>query len=154
MSPYASPPRPITGLQNIVRETPSSKNAGGWKVSVQRRGRRKSKSFADSKYGGKAKALAAAKNYRDFVLATVSNAAYQRWLRDNKHAPNTSGIIGVARYRIHSHKKMVAVWDAFWGDIDGTRHRRRFYVSAYGEKGAKARACAARRDAMKELGRR
>jgi hypothetical protein len=148
---YASPPPAITKLQNIVRETESSKNGGGWKVAIQRRGIRKSKSFSDSKCGGKAKALAAAKDYRDAILATVTNAAYGRWLRENKHPPNTSGIIGVARYRIRSRKKMAAVWDAFWGDIDGTRHRRRVYVSAYGEKGAKALACAARREAMKEL---
>ncbi len=148
---YALPPPAITRLQNIVRETESPKNAGGWKVAIQRRGTRKSKSFADSKYGGKAKALAAPKAYRDSVLATVTNVAYERWLRENKHPPNTSGIIGVARYRIRSGRKMAVVWDAFWGDVDGTRHRRRFYVSAYGEKGAKARACAARRDAMKEL---
>jgi hypothetical protein len=148
---YPSPPREITGLQNIVRETQSPKNPGGWKVAIQRRGTRKSKSFADSKYGGKAKALAAAKVYRNAVLATISNAAYASWLGEHKHPLNTSGIIGVARYRIRSGKKMVAVWDAFWGDADGTRHRRRFYVSAYGEKGAKARACAARRDAVKKV---
>ncbi|HEX4158045.1 MAG TPA: AP2 domain-containing protein [Rhizomicrobium sp.] len=151
LSQYVSPPRAITGLQNIVRETPSPKNAGGWKVSIQRHGTRKSKSFADSKYGGKTKALAAAKAYRNSTLATVSNTAYARWLGEHKHPLNSSGIIGVARYRIRSGKKMVAVWDAFWGDIDGTRHRRRFYVSAYGEKGAKALACATRREAMKEL---
>jgi hypothetical protein len=148
---YISPPRAISKLQNIVRETESPRNAGGWKVSIQRRGIRKSKSFSDSKFGGEAKALAAAKAYRDSVLATVTNAAYGRWLRENKYPPNTSGIVGVARYRFRSGKKMVAVWDAFWGDIDGTRHRRRFYVSTYGEKRAKALACAARRDAMKEL---
>jgi hypothetical protein len=148
---YASPPPAIARLQNIVRETESSKNAGGWKVSIQRRGIRKSKYFADTKYGGKAKALAAAKAYRDSVLPAVSNTAYARWLGDNRHPPNTSGIIGVARYRIRSGTKMVAVWDAFWGDIDGTRHRRRFYVSTHGEKRAKALACAARREAMKEL---
>lgn len=148
---YASPPRAITKLQNIVRETESAKNRGGWKVSIQRRGTRKSKSFSDKKCGGRAKALAAAKDYRDSALATVSNAAYARWLRDNKHPPNTSGIIGVAPYRIRSGKKMVWVWDAFWGDIDGKRHRRRFYVSTYGEERAKALACAARRKAMKEF---
>jgi len=148
---YASPPPAITGLQNILRETQSPKNPAGWKVSIQRRGKRKSKYFSDKKCGGKAKALAAAKDYRDSVLATVSNTAYVRWLRENKHPPNTSGIIGVARYRIRSGKKMAVVWDAFWGDVDGTRHRRRFYVSTYGEKGAKALACAARRNAMKEL---
>ncbi|HEY3778941.1 MAG TPA: AP2/ERF family transcription factor [Rhizomicrobium sp.] len=148
---YASPQRPITGLQNIIRETESPKNAAGWKVSIQRHGKRKSKYFSDRKCGGKAKALAAAKAYRNSVLATVPDAAYVRWLRDNRHPPNTSGIVGVARYRVRSGKKMVVVWDAFWGDVDGTRHRRRFYVSTYGEKGAKALACAARREAMKEL---
>lgn len=151
VSEYDSPPRPISALQNIVREKPGPKNGGGWKVSIQRRGKRTSKSFADSKCGGKAKALAAAKAYRDSVLPGVTNAAYGRWLRDHKYPPNTSGITGVARYRMRSGRKMVAVWDAFWGDFDGTRHRRRFYVSAHGEKGAKALACAARRKAMKAL---
>ena len=148
---YASPTPAISKLKNIVRETESSKNGGGWKVAIQRRGIRKSKFFSDLKYGGKAKALAAAKEYRDSVLPTVTNVAYERWLRENKHPPNTSGIIGVARYEVRSGKKIVAVWDAFWGDIDGTRHRRRYYVSAFGEKGAKARACATRRAAMEEL---
>jgi hypothetical protein len=150
---YESPTRAVTGMQNIVREKPGPRYAGGWKVSVQRRGTRASKSFSDSKCGGKAKALAAAKAYRDSVVPAVSNAAYERWLRDNKYPPNSSGITGVARYVVRSGRKMVAVWDAFWGDIDGTRHRRRFYVSAYGEKGAKARACATRLKAVKEFRR-
>jgi hypothetical protein len=150
---FESPMRMVSGMQNIVREKPGVRYEGGWKVSIQRRGTRTSKCFSDSKCGGKAKALAAAKAYRDAAVPAASNAAYERWLRENKYPPNSSGITGVARYVVPSGKKMVAVWDAFWGDIDGKRHRRRYYVSAHGERGAKARACATRLEAVKEFRR-
>ena len=46
-----------------------SRVVGGWNVRMTRNGKRHGKFFADSKAGGKRKALAEAQTYRDELLA-------------------------------------------------------------------------------------
>ena len=46
-----------------------SRVGGGWNVRMTVSGKRRSRFFADAKYDGKKKALAAAKAYRDELLA-------------------------------------------------------------------------------------
>jgi AP2 domain len=109
------------------------------------------KLFADSKYGGKAKALKAAKAWREQIVESATDVGYVLWRREKRSRPNSSGIVGVGRYKVRYESSRHLVWEASWQDADGKRHSRRFFVSVHGEKGAKARACAARRQAMKEL---
>ena len=123
----------------------------GWKVAVQRRGEYMHKYFSDKQHGGKSKALRAAKAWRDSLVAATSGAAYILWLRNRSYSHNTSGTIGVGRYVVRYGKKKHLVWDAYWEDIDGKRHSRRFFVAAHGERRAKALASEARREAMEEF---
>ena len=137
--------------RNIARQEKSPKAAAGWKVSLTRRGKNMFKSFADSKYGGKTKALKAAKAWREQIVESTSDVDYVLWRRKKRSRPNGSGIVGVGRYRVRYDATRHLVWEASWQDADGKRHARRFFVSVHGERGAKALACAARREATEEL---
>jgi hypothetical protein len=141
------------GFRHIARQEKSPKAAAGWKVGLTRRGKYMYKSFADSKYGGKTKALNAAKAWREQIVESTSAVDYVLWRREKRSRPNSSGIIGVGRYKVRYERSRHLVWEAYWQDADGKRHSRRFFVSVHGEKGAKAAACAARHQAMKELRR-
>jgi hypothetical protein len=95
--------------------------------------------FHDSRYGGKAPALAAAIAYRDRLLATIP-----RWrIHSVRSARNTSGQIGVflAEQR-HGHR-VDRYWTALWKE--GDRHRRRaFSVKLHGSRRARGMATALR----------
>ena len=140
-------------LRHIFRQEKSPKAAAGWKVSLTRRGKFMYKSFADSKYGGKTKALKAAKAWREQILESSSDVDYVLWRRERRSRPNSSGIVGVGRYTVRYQTNRHPLWEAYWQDADGKRHSRRFFVSVHGEKGAKALACTTRRQAMAELRR-
>ncbi len=116
-----------------------------------RRGKSMHKHFADSKFGGKTKALSAAKAWRDEVVKSASDVDYVLWRRQKRSRQSSSGIVGVGRYEVQYESSRHPVWEASWQDADGKRHSRRFFISVHGEKGAKALAVAARREAMAEL---
>jgi hypothetical protein len=140
-----------SGLRHIARQEKSPKSAAGWKVTLTRRGKYLYKSFADSKFGGKTKALAAAKEWRAQVIESTSDVDYVLWRRKKRSRPNGSGIVGVGRYTVRYGNTRHLVWEAYWQDVDGRRHSRRFFVSVHGERGAKSQAVATRRQAMDEL---
>jgi hypothetical protein len=146
-------PRAATSphLPNIARQEKSPKAAAGWRVGITRRGKYMYKSFADSKFGGKTKALKAAKDWREQMVESTSDADYVLWRRAKRSRPNGSGIVGVGRYTVRYEASPHLVWEAYWQDADGKRYSRRFFVSVHGEKGARAHAIAARRQGMKEL---
>ncbi|HEY1612899.1 MAG TPA: AP2 domain-containing protein [Rhizomicrobium sp.] len=140
-----------SGLRNIARQEKSPKGAAGWKVSITRRGKYMYKSFADSKFGGKTRGLAAAKAWRAKMMKSTSDVDYVLWRREKRSRPNSSGIVGVGRYTVRYESSRHLVWEAYWQDADGKRHSRRFFVSVHGERGAKALACAERRQAIEDL---
>jgi hypothetical protein len=141
--------RPV--LRNISRLEKSPKHAAGWRVGVVRRGEHMYKHFADGKYGGKTRALDAAKTWRDRVVKSASDVDYVLWRRQKRSRASSSGIVGVGRYEVQYAATRHPLWEASWQDADRKRHSRRFFISVHGEKGAKALACAARREAMAEL---
>jgi hypothetical protein len=73
-------------------------------------------------------------------------------IRTGGATDNTSGMVGVGRYiaREMAGGKAVerAFWQGFWIGDDGRRRSRKFRVAKYGEKQAKALACAAREQAL------
>jgi hypothetical protein len=142
-----------TACHNIIRLKKTEKASRGWKVNLKRRGKYMHKYFTDEKYGGKAKALQAAKTYRDSLMAVTSDADYALWRKNKMPSTNTSGIVGVARYAVwYKYKrKRLPLWQAVWDDIEGKRHCRRFFVSSNGERQAKKLAIKARLEAMEEL---
>jgi hypothetical protein len=145
------PTRIRPDLRHISRLEKSPKNGAGWKVGIVRRGKYLHKHFADGKYDGKTKALNAAKAWRDQIVKSASDVDYVLWRRQKRSRPSSSGIVGVGRYEVQYQLSRHPLWEASWQDADGKRHSRRFFISVHGEKGAKALACAARREAMAEL---
>lgn len=140
-------------LRNIARLEKSPKQAAGWRVGVVRRGEHMYRYFADGKFGGKSKALGAAMTWRDHVVKSTSDVDYVLWRRQKRSRQSSSGIVGVGRYEVQYEASRHPVWEASWQDADSKRHSRRFFISVHGEKGAKALACAARREAMAKLRR-
>lgn len=116
-----------------------------------RRGKSLHKYFADSVWGGKLKALKAARAYRDSLMATNSGAQYVLWRRSWETSRNTSGIVGVGRYVRRGGSAVSAVWQAFWNSADGVRRSRTFAVKRHGETRARQLACEARKKGMMEL---
>lgn len=124
-----------------------------WKVNLKRRNKYMYKYFRDEAYGGKEKALKAAKAYRDSLMGAVSGADYTMWRRNRRHKGNKSGVVGVGRYFARDESGKRPFWQAFWRTADGVRQGRKFSVLRYGEKHAKQLATEARRKAMKEVRR-
>lgn len=127
----------------------------GWRVSLRRRGQMHVRNFPDRKHGGSIAALAAAKLYRDELIRRyppLTRIEFADVLRRN----NTSGVPGVSRvqyaYRLVSGAKRQAVyWEAIWPTQPGENERKRFSVSQFGDRGAFALACAARREGLRRV---
>jgi AP2 domain len=133
------------------------KNTYSWHVAINRMKKTITKHFSDSVYGGSDNALKAAILFRDQKLKELDSPEYALWKRRlGRHKRNTSGIPGVGRY-INKYKTKSGHitespnWQAFWDDHDGKRHIKTFFVSKYGEEGAKEMAIEARTQAMLEL---
>jgi hypothetical protein len=130
-------PRNITRIDNEVNHTHA------WRVTLQRMGEIMVGTFSDGVYGGKQKALKAAVEFRDSLLAYDQPFEHRLWVRTRLRKSNTSGIAGVGRYEAIANPntgRRTAFWLATWVDEHGNRRRRKFYVSRYGERGAKRRA--------------
>src|SRR5262245_61518708 len=125
-----------------------------WIVTVQRRNQIWRRPFSDRSYGGKTKALTAAKAFRDQILRLhppMSRAEYCKIKRRN----NKSGLAGVCRYvYLQTHAKRTVergYWLAFWTVASGKGKRMKFSISRFGERGALKRAMRARKEALAAL---
>ncbi len=141
-------------LYAIFREDDPATRTFAWVVSIQRRGKIWRRHFADQSYGGKDKALEAAREFRDKLAADhppMSRAEYADRPRKN----NRSGTTGVIRREIKSSKddeRKRAYWTAYWpGEKPGERSSLSFSVAKHGEEGARRLARRARRRALIEL---
>lgn len=145
--PVAKAPR--SQLRNIKRR------AGGWLVEVRRRSYCWRKYFAWSIFGGQARALEAARKWRDERIAATSGPAYEVWKRERPQARNTTGTIGVFRSVHRSSRRGVQreywYWQALWVDLEGRRRTRTFGVAKFGERAARRLAYQARKDALAEI---
>ena len=63
-----------------------------------RRGKAMHKRYRGQQYGGKTKALSAAKAWRDQVVKSTSDVDYVLWRREKRSRPSGGGIVGVGRY--------------------------------------------------------
>lgn len=136
----------MSANRNIIRldrETTS----GGYLVRVTRKGKLISDYFRDDEYGGKRKALKAAKDYRDELEATKKGYSAKQ-LAKRERANNTSGVTGVRlvtevdpRWPSEPEYKY---WVAQWSPSKGVRKTKRFSVQKYGDKEAYRLAVKAR----------
>ncbi len=130
--------------------------SGGWEVRIQRRGKRVEKFFADNGFGGRNKALAAAKKFRDEKLAGMKGYTTAE-LAKRPSKRNSSGVVGVRRHTQvdvrGEWQYEYAFWVAQWTGEDGKRHTRSFSVNRYGEDKALKMATKARNEGVKQANR-
>ena len=105
-------------------------------------------SFPFKKFGGKAKAIAAAKKKRDIEGKKIygSNWPYAKFSPRKVSPLNSSGEIGVS-YSEKDHS-----WVATWQEGKGVKRKQKnayFSINKYGAKKAKEKAIKARRSAVR-----
>lgn len=131
----------IKGITRIDYEGVATK---GWMVRLTRAGKKQQEFFNDKSYGGKAKALAAAKKrYNEWLEA----APPIQTSKNLKSSRNTSGKVGV-----HMVRNIDPRWQnaesfgycAMWTDEAGKRRKVSFAWNTYGKKKAWQLACLAR----------
>lgn len=143
---------PIYGVTRVDNET---SRTHGWLVTVQRRGVIFRRQFSDGVLGGKARSLAAAKAYRDEIVAKHPPLSRREHAEIVKKS-NKSGVVGVCRYcasesgrRPNAEERWF--WVASWVLPDGRAKRVKFSVRKYGEEGAFKLAAKARREAVRQM---
>ncbi|MBG9390406.1 hypothetical protein [Caenimonas aquaedulcis] len=135
-------------LHHIHRKDTDSNNTHSWVVLFQRHNLNVRRVFSDSVWGGKRKALAAAKAFRDEQLDSLTSYVYEIGRRNVMRRNNRSGVVGVARYErppAPGGKYSYIFWQAGWIDEHGRTRTRKFSVRRWGERGAKQMALEVRR---------
>lgn len=150
-----SKPRPVA--MHIYRIDHDKSHTHSWYVTIQRRGRVYHRHFTDSIYGGKSKALNAAKGYRDSLINCLRPLTRPEYCRIRKKN-NRSGVSGVTRIDAGENSRgrryHRRYWLAQWPIGNGKARKKKFSIQRYGERGAFQRALRARREALKRLARR
>lgn len=144
----------MENIKNISRIDNDGKSNHAWFVTVQRKGEVIKKMFSDVALGGKKRALNAAIEFRNKVLADISEYECHIHMRSILRKNNTSGIPGVGRYETIQNVKTgrrVTYWMAFWDDENGKRGGRKFNVARYGEEEAKKMAVLLREEMIKKV---
>lgn len=131
-------------IRHIHRVDSDSRGTHAWLVRLQRHNRSTAKMFSDGVWGGKRKALAAARAWRDQQIQNHSQYEHQLWRRNRLRRNNRSGLVGVARYERKPTSAQpaggAAFWLASWVDEHGASRKRKFSVTRWGERGAKRKA--------------
>lgn len=144
----------ILEVMHIYRIDHDKSRTHSWVVTIQRRGRVYHRHFTDAVYGGKRNALAAAKLYRDSLLACLRPLTRQERCRIRKKN-NRSGVSGVTRIDVSEKSRgrryRKCYWLAQWPIGGGKARMKKFSIKRYGERGAFQRALQARRQALKSL---
>lgn len=145
----------VTPIYGITRVDNESSRTHGWLVTIQRRGTIHRRQFSDGVYGGKKKALMAAKTFRDQIIAKYPPLSKREHAQIRKKN-NRSGVVGVCRYCASETKDRPPeerrwFWVASWVLPNGRSKRIKFSVNKYGEKGAFQLAVKARRAALKSM---
>ena len=131
----------------ISRIDLSAMRSHGWQVRLTRRGRKYSRFFSDRKYGGREVALRTARDFRDELLARLSDRE-KSGAAGKMTRRNISGVVGVSRIVVRTAGAKYEFWQATWSPDPGLRRRVKFSIRRYGENRAFQLACAARREAM------
>jgi hypothetical protein len=151
MSSTAATRRPLYGITRVDHER---SRTHAWRVTIQRQGKIHVGHFSDGVYGGKQRALAAAKRYRDELLTKhppLSRREYCSILRRN----NRSGLAGVSFHAEVIETGHGPVERRFWIarlPLEPQRTKlAKFSVAKYGAEEAFRRAVKARQDALQGL---
>ncbi len=126
----------------------------GYEVRVMRRGKSFHKFFGDNAFGGKRKALAAAREYRDELVAQHPPRSLKE-VAKRKSSRNSSGTVGIRLSeevdRRGPNELVYQYWVAQWSPKPGVRRTRRFSVNKYGDEKAYRMALRARQKGIREM---
>lgn len=144
------PPSPAPGVSRIDQP---SRRTHGFFMRLQRRGKTHSAFFADKKYGGRTRALAAAQALRRKLAAVLGTAApmSRRAWAELRRRTNPTGIVGVQRTVNRRFKPPRIYWLATWSPEPYVSRRRQFSARKFGETGARQRAIRARRAGLRAM---
>jgi hypothetical protein len=141
---------PNRNIIRLDRET----HGGGYLLRMTRKGELCTAYFTDKAYGGKAKALVAARKERDQWEETWKGFSAQE-LAKKARANNSSGTVGV---RLVTEKDPrwpsqpeYEYWVAQWSPAKGVRKSKRFSVKKYGKKKAYELAVKARKQGVASM---
>ena len=114
-----------------------SRNTHCWFVRVYRDGRVHSKTFSDGVFGGKEKALEAAKAYKEeYEQANPPSYEYKR-LRTRPPSNNKTGVVGVSETygRSHSNRgEKMPCFSVTWVPTPKKPRSKKFFFSKYGDR--------------------
>lgn len=140
-------PRPTYGISRIDQDF---KKNHGFYVRITHNGTLHQKFFPDKASGGKNKALALARAYRDSIVASLP-LAKQESVAKKRRKIKHSGITGVTHVIAKSPdgRKTYEYWQAAWDDPGEGRKTAKFSITRYGEKAAMEMAVKARNGSAK-----
>ncbi|MEM7148015.1 MAG: hypothetical protein AAF591_23130 [Verrucomicrobiota bacterium] len=146
--------KPVTNplsVQNIKRI--DSPKTHGWQVHVRRGGVLRTKLFSDRQLGGKSKALAAAKKYRNSLVKEMQPLAKPLWLVKRTPRSNT-GHLGISYTETKTgtgrKKKTRAAITVTVRESLGNAVNRKFSVDKLGYDAALKKAVAWRNKILRE----
>lgn len=122
-------------------------NRRGYMVRIARSGNRVHQYFSDSKFGGKRKALAAAKTAYEELLEELGPA--ENSTRDKLTSRNTTGVVGVHVAYSQDNRYPGCEYYAYcasWVTENGKREKASFAWNKYGQDRALELAVLARRE--------
>ena len=135
-------------VKNIKRI--DSTKTHGWQVHVRRGGVLKTKLFSDRLHGGKRKALAAAKEHRDELLAEMAKLAKPLWRIKRTPRTNTGELgVSLTEYTNRSGKKRKVITVTARAEL-GKAVNRKFSVDKLGYDDALKKAVSWRRKVLRE----
>lgn len=141
----------LSGKNKLITRI-DHKNTHGWNVRIVKDGETHSKLFSDGVYGGKRKALEAARAYRDKLHQKLFRrpVSEKREIRYS-NARNTTGVVGVALSVRKRPSGTYEYYVATWCPKKGRQARKAFSVNMYGRKKAFDMACKYRKKMEKDI---
>ncbi len=142
----------VNDLKGISRIDSGSTH--GWFVRGYKNGKTYSKLYSDGKWGGRDKALAAAKLFRDSLADRLEKIpakprARRLVFRDSR---NSTGVLGVSRIVKRTPRGTIhESYSVSWRPEPGVQKSTSFAIRKYGEKKAFQMAVAFRRKMLREI---
>jgi len=142
--------------KGISRIDSDDKNMHGWFARVYLKSKVFSnRYFNDKKFGGKQKALQAAKEYREMTIKERNvqhPEAVNARRRVTSDSRNKTGIIGISRTKIKSKSGAISeFFQVTWRPRKNVVRTKSFSVKKYGEEGALNMAWEIRQKAEKQM---
>ncbi|MGB7326316.1 MAG: AP2/ERF family transcription factor [Rubripirellula sp.] len=140
--------RNITRIERVT--------TGGYLIRMMRKTKMHMEYFSDREYGGKRKALQAARKHRDKMEEKLKGFTPKQ-IANKERSNNTSGVVGV-RYVEEvdprwKSKPVYGYWVAQWSPQPGVRKTQRFSVEKYGDDEAYELAVKARNKGVRSMGK-